>query len=445
MARHPKGGYAVLLDTATWDPADGRPGSADAAASALRNAGWTVAVAVAGSDPRPGLGRAVKRRAVAIGGRSGRRHVARERATRRDHPGLDVARRRGARRGLVVVALGLALHRLGPLAVVAGQCLGPARAARRPLRGHAAARAHGVRPLRRVGRGGGHADRHRHRAGAAPRPRSSSWSPSRSGRSLVAVYGAAVLGGAPAAAGVPLLAVFAVPAALDDSLLPWQAVVFAAAGFGVLLVLRDGARRQRLGGVVLVAVAVVVGVGGRRSGHVRRHRGPLRRRRGGRERRDRPQPVHHAARAAHAGAAHRAVRGARAPPARLPACADVEHVRAGRRLAGHPSGPRPEPAGHARRGRGRGGADRHRRRPERGLQGLLAPALRAADLGGGAVRSLDLRRAHRHGLHRAAPRRRRLAADGRLLRAHRGPAPRRAGQHRSRGGLPRHLRGSTAG
>jgi uncharacterized protein (DUF58 family) len=51
MARHPKGGYAVLLDTATWDPADGRPGSADAAASALRNAGWTVAVAVAGSTP----------------------------------------------------------------------------------------------------------------------------------------------------------------------------------------------------------------------------------------------------------------------------------------------------------------------------------------------------------------------------------------------------------
>ena len=44
-------GLLVLLDTATWDPADGRPGSADAAASALRNAGWTVAVAVAGSTP----------------------------------------------------------------------------------------------------------------------------------------------------------------------------------------------------------------------------------------------------------------------------------------------------------------------------------------------------------------------------------------------------------
>ncbi len=46
-ARRPGGGYAVLLDTATWDPADGRPGSADAAASALRHAGWTVAVATA--------------------------------------------------------------------------------------------------------------------------------------------------------------------------------------------------------------------------------------------------------------------------------------------------------------------------------------------------------------------------------------------------------------
>ncbi len=51
LARRPRGGYAVLLDTATWDPTDGRPGSADAAASALRNAGWTVAVAAAGTTP----------------------------------------------------------------------------------------------------------------------------------------------------------------------------------------------------------------------------------------------------------------------------------------------------------------------------------------------------------------------------------------------------------
>jgi uncharacterized protein (DUF58 family) len=51
VARRPSAGYAVLLDTATWDPADGRPGSADAAATALRHAGWTVAVAVAGTTP----------------------------------------------------------------------------------------------------------------------------------------------------------------------------------------------------------------------------------------------------------------------------------------------------------------------------------------------------------------------------------------------------------
>jgi uncharacterized protein (DUF58 family) len=51
LARHPQGGYAVLLDTATWDPADGRPGSADATATALRHAGWTVAVAAAGATP----------------------------------------------------------------------------------------------------------------------------------------------------------------------------------------------------------------------------------------------------------------------------------------------------------------------------------------------------------------------------------------------------------
>lgn len=50
-ARRPTGGYAVLLDTATWDPSDGRPGSADATAGALRLTGWTVAVAAAGSTP----------------------------------------------------------------------------------------------------------------------------------------------------------------------------------------------------------------------------------------------------------------------------------------------------------------------------------------------------------------------------------------------------------
>lgn len=69
------------------------------------------------------------------------------------------------------------------------------------------------------------------------------------------VYLAAVGAGAPAAAGVPLLATFAVPAALADDLLPSWAMLAAAAGFGLLLVARRGARRQLVGGVALVAVA----------------------------------------------------------------------------------------------------------------------------------------------------------------------------------------------
>lgn len=79
------------------------------------------------------------------------------------------------------------------------------------------------------------------------------------------VYLAAVGAGAPAAAGVALLALFAVPAALADQLLPWWSVVGAAAGFGLLLVLRDGARRQLGGGAAVVAgavaVALVIGAG----------------------------------------------------------------------------------------------------------------------------------------------------------------------------------------
>jgi uncharacterized protein (DUF58 family) len=49
-ARHPAGGHAVLCDTSTWDPAGGRSSAADSA-SALRRAGWHVAVATAALDP----------------------------------------------------------------------------------------------------------------------------------------------------------------------------------------------------------------------------------------------------------------------------------------------------------------------------------------------------------------------------------------------------------
>ena len=75
------------------------------------------------------------------------------------------------------------------------------------------------------------------------------------------VHLAAVGADAPAAGGVPLLAMFAVPAALSDDLLPWWALVGAAAGFGLLLVARGGARRQLPGGTALIAGAVALALG----------------------------------------------------------------------------------------------------------------------------------------------------------------------------------------
>jgi transglutaminase-like putative cysteine protease len=161
---------------------------------------------------------------------------------------------------LVIAALGLALHRVGRVPVVAGQCVGlllllsalfagtpvpgPAVFVRfaAQLRGAGAQIATGIAPVQAT-------------------PEILFLVTVAFGVILIAVYGAAVLAGAPAAAGVPLLAMFAVPAALDDALLPWPSVVFAAAGFGVLLLRRDGARRQRMGGVALVAAAVAIALG----------------------------------------------------------------------------------------------------------------------------------------------------------------------------------------
>ncbi|MHA6630130.1 DUF58 domain-containing protein [Pseudonocardia sichuanensis] len=52
LARSSGVGHAVLLDTATWDPAADRArGSAGAHAAALRRAGWRVTVATAGTSP----------------------------------------------------------------------------------------------------------------------------------------------------------------------------------------------------------------------------------------------------------------------------------------------------------------------------------------------------------------------------------------------------------
>ncbi|BBG03096.1 MULTISPECIES: transglutaminase TgpA family protein [Pseudonocardia] len=76
------------------------------------------------------------------------------------------------------------------------------------------------------------------------------------GALTIAVFGLAVTIGAPAAAGVPLLVVFAVPVALQSDLLPWWSLVAAAAGFGVLLLLRPDRLRQAPAGVAVVAVAV---------------------------------------------------------------------------------------------------------------------------------------------------------------------------------------------
>lgn len=76
-----------------------------------------------------------------------------------------------------------------------------------------------------------------------------------------AVHLAAVGLGAPAAAGIPLLATFAVPAALAAELLPWWAMAAATGGFGLLLVARRGARRQLVGGIALVTVAGVTALG----------------------------------------------------------------------------------------------------------------------------------------------------------------------------------------
>ena len=85
----------------------------------------------------------------------------------------------------------------------------------------------------------------------------------------VGVYLAVVGAGAPAAGGVPLLAMFAVPAALSDDLLPWWALVGAASGFGLLLMARVGARRHLPGGAALTAGALVLALGlGAASGFV---------------------------------------------------------------------------------------------------------------------------------------------------------------------------------
>jgi transglutaminase-like putative cysteine protease len=82
------------------------------------------------------------------------------------------------------------------------------------------------------------------------------------GVAAVAVHAVAVAARAPAAAGVLLLAVFAVPAALADELLPAATLAAAALGFGLLLVSGSGWRAGRWraagAGFVLTSIAAVL-------------------------------------------------------------------------------------------------------------------------------------------------------------------------------------------
>lgn len=162
---------------------------------------------------------------------------------------------------VVVVAVGLALHRFGPAWSAVGQCVAllmlvtvrfahegilgvlPGPAAFKEFGGLVTAAGQqisvGIAPV-------------------AATPEILFLVTGAFGLLTIGVYLAAVSANAPAAAGVPLLAIFAVPAALTDDLLPWWTLVSAAAGFGLLLVMREGARRQLVGGAAVVAGAVVV-------------------------------------------------------------------------------------------------------------------------------------------------------------------------------------------
>ena len=185
--------------------------------------------------------------------------------------------------------------------------------------------------------------------------------------------------GAPAAAGVPLLAVFAVPAALADDLLPWWAMVAAAAGFGLLLVARRGGRAASaparaalvVASAVLAALAVGAGAG------VRRHRGPVRgprRRAAARPARSGSARSPRCAASSTRAAPVELFRVARPGPAHLPARADPARLRARHRLAGQPARRR------ARRCRARSRATRRRRRRgrRRTIENVALPRLLAA-------------------------------------------------------------------
>ncbi|HEX4224860.1 MAG TPA: DUF3488 domain-containing protein, partial [Pseudonocardiaceae bacterium] len=67
-------------------------------------------------------------------------------------------------------------------------------------------------------------------------------------------------GGVPAAAGLVLLCVYAVPASLDDDLLPWFSFVLGAAGFTLLLAVDGMARHQAWRGKLGLPAAASTGI-----------------------------------------------------------------------------------------------------------------------------------------------------------------------------------------
>ncbi|HEX3781542.1 MAG TPA: DUF3488 and transglutaminase-like domain-containing protein [Pseudonocardiaceae bacterium] len=80
------------------------------------------------------------------------------------------------------------------------------------------------------------------------------------GMVALAVDGLAATAGVPAAAGLVLLCVYAVPASLDDNLLPWFSFVLGAAGFTLLLAVDGIARHQAWRGKLGLPAAASTGV-----------------------------------------------------------------------------------------------------------------------------------------------------------------------------------------
>jgi TgpA N-terminal domain/Transglutaminase-like superfamily/Domain of unknown function (DUF4129) len=163
----------------------------------------------------------------------------------------------------VVVGAGLLLHRLGPALVVLGQCVAvlvvlAAFFADAALLGFLP----GPATFGQFGAlvSGAGLQINTSTAPVAATPEILFLVTAAFGLLAIGVHVATVIAKAPAAAGVPLLAVFAVPAALADQLLPWWAMAGAAAGFGLLLVAAGGLH-SRLPATVLVAGAVAVALG----------------------------------------------------------------------------------------------------------------------------------------------------------------------------------------